>query len=113
MVEYYQFIAEPFTREEYDEVFQHVVQHLASVVATDDEYAGTEGFSIALRVEDEVRQSDGRPGKAIYGRVDAEPNAPYLRPDFNPEDDAQSNPLSVPSILDEGVEVKNVRSENT
>lgn len=111
MVEYYQFVPDS-EEDKMHEIQRHVVKHLASVISPDDDPEHAPDVEVTLSLERGIRESDGAHGYYVYGRVDAEPNAPYLRPDFDPEDDVEGNPLSVPSILDEGVEVKNVRSKN-
>jgi len=37
-------------------------------------------------------------GVLVVGELDAEPDAPYLRPGFTPEQDIEANPLTVESI---------------
>lgn len=71
----------------------HVRAHLSSVASPDDseiEYA--DQVSIVLRTQND--------GVLVYGVLDQEPDAPYLRDDFDPEQDVADNPLSVPSILE-------------
>lgn len=71
----------------------HVRAHLSSVASVDDsetEYA--DEVSVVQRARDD--------GVLVYGVLDREPNAPYLREDFDPEQDVADNPLSVPSILE-------------
>jgi hypothetical protein len=45
---------------------------------------------------DQVRISrkDIDDGVLVTGELDAEPDAPYLRPGYNPEDDVAANPLT-------------------
>lgn len=69
----------------------HVRAHLSSVASADDsetEYA--DEVSVVHRDQDD--------GVLVYGVLDREPNAPYLREDFDPEQDVAANPLSVLSI---------------
>jgi hypothetical protein len=73
---------------------EHVRAHLSSVASVNDsetEYA--DEVSVVQRAQDD--------GVLVYGVLDREPNAPYLRDDdFDPEQDVADNPLSVPSILE-------------
>jgi hypothetical protein len=71
----------------------HVRAHLSSVASPDDDehaYAGE------VRINYQVEEN----GIRVQGEIDREPDAPYLRDDFDPERDVADNPLSVPSILE-------------
>lgn len=73
---------------------QHIRTHL-SAIATEDDNPDTLADEVAIGyrvVGNQVR---------ITGEFDAEPVAAYLRDDFDPEQDIEANPLSVPSIEDE------------
>jgi len=72
----------------------HVRAYLSSIASSTDhpaEYLD----EVVLR----YRPVDG--GLLVLGELDAEPDAPYLRDDWTPEQDIADNPLSVPSIEDE------------
>jgi hypothetical protein len=72
---------------------QHVRAHLSSVAAPDDDedrYAS----------EVQIRLTSSESGVLVQGTLDREPDAPYLREGFDPEQDVADNPLSVPSILE-------------
>jgi len=71
------------------EVEAHVRAHLSAVAdANDDPDARA----------DEVRISHEEEGLLVVGELDAEPDAPYLRPGFTPEQDIEANPLTVEPI---------------
>lgn len=73
------------------EVGAHVRAHLSSVASEDDSpdrYAAEVDISAVAHDR----------GILITGRLDREPVADYLRPDFDPEQDVEANPLTVPSI---------------
>ena len=59
----------------------HVRAHLSSIADSDDDPD--------TRAEDvEISYDYSNPaGVLVRGYLDAEPNAPYLMPDFNPDDD--------------------------
>lgn len=85
----------PARQEMIDPTIEHVRDHLAAIANSDDD----------PRVRrDEVRISvgphvDGDPDLVtILGELDAEPDAPYLRDGWTPEQDIADNPLSVPSM---------------
>jgi hypothetical protein len=103
MISYYQFVPGPGSQEEFDATALHVTEHLSSV-ADEDDNPNTHAGSVNISIEPAVRESDGMTGFIIQGYLDADPVAPYLREDFNPEDDIANNPLSVPSILDNKTE---------
>ena len=75
------------------EVTAHVRAHLSSIATPDDD---PDMFAADVDI---VVVAEGN-GIRITGSLDREPIAPYLRDDFDPEDDVAANPLSVPSIED-------------
>jgi hypothetical protein len=80
-----------------DATAAHVRDHLAAVADLDDDPT-TYTDQVQLTVGPHV---DGDPDLVtIFGELDADPAAPYLRDDFDPEHDVATNPLSVPSIQD-------------
>jgi hypothetical protein len=109
MVKYYQFVPEDSPDEVLELTIQHVREHL-SAVADEDDDPNTHADAVVITTEPYTRESDGRNGTIIRGVLDADPIAPYLRPDFKPEDDIAANPLTVKSILDK--EDDNERSES-
>lgn len=109
MVNYYQFVPEGYPEEVLQLTIQHVREHL-SAVADEDDNPSTHAEDVVITTEPYTRESDGKHGTIVRGELDADPVAPYLRPDFKPEDDIIANPLTVKSILDE--EDDNERSES-
>ncbi|WP_158892931.1 hypothetical protein [Amycolatopsis anabasis] len=79
-----------------DEVEAHVRAHLSSVADGADDPESRAGEVVIERKEESEPA-----GVLVVGTLDAEPDAAYLRDDFDPEDDVRRNPLSVPSINDE------------
>ena len=73
------------------DVEAHVRAHLSAVAAADDNPAEHAGAVRITRAE----QDDGL---LVTGELDAEPDAPYLRPGFTPEADVAANPLTVESV---------------
>lgn len=71
----------------------HVRAHLSAVASEDDD-PETNADDVTVHVE--------RQGGTIMvvGELDAEPVAPYLAADFDPERDVQDNPLTVASITE-------------
>lgn len=70
----------------------HVRAHLSAVASPDDD---------EQRYADEVEITHvtlGTRGIRISGTLDRDADAPYLRDDWDPEQDVADNPLSVPSI---------------
>jgi hypothetical protein len=108
MVNYYQFVPEDSSDEVLQLTIQHVREHL-SAVADEDDDPNTHAEDVVITTEPYTRESDGKRGVIIRGELDADPIAPYLHPDFNPEDDITANPLTVKSILEED---NNERSES-
>lgn len=76
-----------------DDTARHVRAHLSSVTSPDDS-------TTAHAHEVHISYVHEKGGTTVTGRIDREPTAPYLRDDFNPEQDVADNPLSVPSILE-------------
>jgi hypothetical protein len=76
------------------EVEQHVRAHLSSVADPFDDPAE---HAAEVRIT-RIPQGDGI---LVVGELNAEPDAPYLREGFNPEQDVRDNPLSVRSIEDQ------------
>jgi hypothetical protein len=74
-----------------DDAITHVRAHLSAVASADDD-PDTNADDVRVRTE----HRDGR--LFVIGELDAEPDAPYLRPGFDPEDDVRGNPLTVESI---------------
>lgn len=99
MVNYYQFVPEDSSDEILQLTIQHVREHL-SAVADEDDDPTTRAEDVIITTEPYVRESDGKHGTIVRGELDADPVAPYLHPDFKPEDDIVANPLTVKSILD-------------
>jgi hypothetical protein len=110
MVDYYQFVPEDLSDETLQLTIQHVREHL-SAVADEDDDPNTHAENVVITTEPYIRESDGVRGTIVRGKLDADPVAPYLRPDFKPEDDIIANPLSVRSILDEEDENERSKSE--
>jgi len=100
MVNYYQFVPEDLPEKTLQETIQHVREHL-SAVADEDDDPNTHAENVVITTEPYIRESDGKRGTIVRGELDADPVAPYLHPDFKPEDDIAANPLTVKSILDE------------
>lgn len=73
------------------DVEAHVRAHLSSVAAADDSPAT---HADAVR----IARADADDGVLVTGELDAEPDAPYLRPGFTAEEDVAANPLPVESI---------------
>jgi hypothetical protein len=69
------------------DVEAHVRAHLSAVADQDD---SPTAFADQVRISRE----DADDGVLVTGELDAEPNAPYLRPGFSPEDDVAANPLT-------------------
>lgn len=99
MVAYYQFVPEDCSEDVLKAAIQHVREHLSAVASEDDD-PETNADDVVITTEPYVRESDGKPGTIVRGTLDADPVAPYLRPDFDPEDDIRQNPLTVKSISD-------------
>lgn len=73
---------------------EHVRAHLSAVASADDD-PETNADDVVVTVQ------RGEGAVLVVGELDAEPIAPYLRDDFDPEEDVATNPLTVPSIADE------------
>jgi hypothetical protein len=78
-------------REVVPDVEAHVRAHLSAVA---------DGSDSPTSRADEVRlrHDDRDDGVLVTGELDAEADAPYLRPGFTPEQDIEANPLTVESI---------------
>ncbi len=99
MVAYYQFIPDAELNVSVEDIKEHIREHLSACVsATDDptEFAA----EVVIGTEPFVRESDNANGILIRGSLAREAKANYLEADFDPEDEVQSNPLSVSSIGD-------------
>lgn len=70
-------LPEDATQDRVDETIAHVRAHLSSVAASDDD-PETNADDVTVHTE----HRDGRIW--IVGELDAEPDAPYLTPDFDP-----------------------------
>jgi hypothetical protein len=64
-----------------------------SAIATEDDNPATHAAEVRIEQAD-----DDNGDVLVIGELDAEPNAPYLRPGFTPEQDIAANPLTVESI---------------
>jgi hypothetical protein len=72
-------------------VEEHVRAHLSTVAdPADDPTTYADQVRVSRTEEDD--------GVLVTGELDAEANAPYLRPGFTPEDDVAANPLTVEPI---------------
>ncbi len=76
------------------EVELHVRAHLSSVADANDDPTT---YADRVRISRENKDD----GVEITGELDVEPNAPYLRPGFDPEQDLVANPLTVESIQEQ------------
>jgi hypothetical protein len=72
-------LPEDATQDQIDGTLKHVRDHLASIADTDDDPA-TRSEDVEVRVE----RVDGK--IRITGYLDAEPDAPYLKPGYDPYD---------------------------
>lgn len=70
-------LPEDATQDQVDSTIDHVRTHLSSVAASDDD-PETNADDVTIRTE----QRDGRVW--VIGELDMEPDAPYLKPDFDP-----------------------------
>lgn len=95
MIPYTRDLPQDAARDLVDETIAHVRAHLSAVADADDD-PETNADDVRVRVE----HRDGRIW--VAGELDAEPVAPYLGREFDPEQDVRDNPLSVPSIQDDG-----------
>ena len=94
MLNYSRSIPRNSTHDLHDQMKEHVRGHL-SAVADPDDNPYTRADAVKIWQED-----DGFNIK-ICGRLDADADAPYLLGDFNPEDEAKANPLTVTSVDDD------------
>jgi hypothetical protein len=84
MITYSRDLEPGYTDDQRAETEEHVRAHLSSIAAEDDD---PETNADDVQVE-EVRTDNG--GLRITGTLDAEPDAPYLREDYDP--DAEDRP---------------------
>jgi hypothetical protein len=84
-----------------DATVEHVRAHLSSVADVDDS-PDTHADDVMIEFRPAVNEW-GVDGYLVKGSLDAEPDAPYLRDGFDPEQDVEDNPLTVTSIS-EGAE---------
>lgn len=76
---YSRHLPEDATQDQVDETIAHVLAHLSAVAAADDD-PETNADDVTVRTE----HQNGR--IEIIGELDAEPDAPYLKADFDPYD---------------------------
>ena len=69
------------------DIEDHVRSHL-SAVATPDDSPATHADAVR------ITRAGNEGGVLVTGELDAEPDAPYLRPEFTAEADIAANPLS-------------------
>jgi hypothetical protein len=74
------------------DVEAHVRAHLSSVADPNDS-------PTAHADQVRISHADVDDGVLVIGDLDAEPDAPYLRAGFTPEDDIAANPLT--SVVEE------------
>jgi hypothetical protein len=86
------------------EVEAHVRAYLSAVADPDDDET-TFADEVRIRHVDPPEGDDAlghenltKGGVLVVGELDAEADAPYLRPGFTPEQDIAANPLTVESI---------------
>ena len=73
----------------------HIRAHLSAVADPDDD-PDTYAKDVRITVSPHVDRDPGM--VTVLGELDAEPDAPYLRDGWTPEQDIEANPLSVSSI---------------
>lgn len=76
-MEYSRDLPEDATQDMIDGTLRHVRDHLASIADSDDDPA-TRSEDVEIRVE----RVDGK--VRVIGYLDAEPDAPYLKSDYDP-----------------------------
>ena len=81
-MEYERFVAREAVESGLEATIEHVKAHLSSIADEDDD-PDTYGEQVRVRVDD----VEG--GVMVTGYLDAEPVAPYLMPDYRPEDDGE------------------------
>lgn len=94
MLNYSRSIPRNSTHDLHDQMKEHVRGHLSAVAAPDDNPYTRAG-------DVKIWQEDDGFNIKICGRLDADADAPYLRADFDPEQEAADNPLTVTSVLDD------------
>lgn len=83
------------TQDDLDATIAHVRDHLASIADADDDPT--------TRAEDVTVRTEHREGALwVIGELDAEPDAPYLKPDFDPFDGV--DPALLEQIRDDEVQ---------
>lgn len=76
-MEYTRDLPEDATQDQVDSTIEHVRDHLASIADSDDDPT--------THAEDVRVRTENREGRIwVIGYLDAEPDAPYLKPDYNP-----------------------------
>jgi hypothetical protein len=75
------------------DVAAHVRAHLSAVADGNDSPTSRAG-------EVRLRHEEHEEGVLVTGELDAEADAPYLRPGFTPAQDIEANPLTVEPIGD-------------
>lgn len=86
-MEYTRDLPEDATQDQVDGTLKHVRDHLASIADSDDDPT-TRSEDVEVRVE----RVDGK--IRITGYLDAEPDAPYLKDDYDPYEDVESELLT-------------------
>ncbi|HEX8321615.1 hypothetical protein [Longimicrobium sp.] len=88
MIEHSRTLAPGWTEEQLELTEAHVREHLASIADADDD-PSTQAEDVRLTRR---REEDG--GLTIVGYLDAEPNAPYLQPGYDPDAEARPDWLT-------------------
>jgi hypothetical protein len=91
---YSRLVAADVDADSFNATVKHVCEHLSSVASLTD--SQTEHADQVL-----IFYEDHKDGTLIRGELGMQPKAPYLRDDFDPEQDVADNPLSVTSIAAE------------
>jgi hypothetical protein len=79
MIEHSRHLAPGWTDEQLAATEGHVREHLAAIADTDDD-PNTRAVDVRVTRR---REDDG--GLTVVGYLDAEPDAPYLRPGYDPQ----------------------------
>ena len=66
------------------QITEHIALHLLGATHPDDATIGRDGASITLSYHE---HPDGQDVVSFIGEIDAEPDAPYLQPEFDPATD--------------------------
>lgn len=88
---YSRFVERDVVPDAVPEAEAHVRAHLSAVADPDDDPDTRAGEVV-------ISHEESDEGVLVVGELDGEPVAPYLRPDFTPEQDIEANPLSVEPI---------------